>query len=108
MDTRKTLEAFDRFLSARALRFDAVVVGGAALNLLGIVARATKDCDVLDPLLSVPVLEAARADCIALAPSADELNMISPWLEQQDANPGWPAHVRETLVDIGRRLDHGV
>ncbi len=47
-------------------------------------------------------------DCIALAPSARELTTICPWLEEQDANPSWPAHVRETLADLGRRLNHGV
>jgi hypothetical protein len=42
MDPRETLEAFDRYLADRQLRLDAVVIGGAALNLLGIISRATK------------------------------------------------------------------
>jgi hypothetical protein len=29
-------------------------------------------------------------------------------LEQQDANPDWPAHVRATLADVARRLGHGL
>jgi hypothetical protein len=37
-------------------------------------------------------------DCIALAPTATVL----PWLELQDANPDWPAHVRVTLTDLGK------
>ena len=41
---RETLEAFDRFLADRTLRPDAVVIGGAALNLLGVISRPTKDC----------------------------------------------------------------
>ena len=45
-------------------------------------------------------------DCIALAPTATELATLLPWLEQQDADPGWPAHVRLTLTDLGNRLDH--
>lgn len=64
---RETLEAFDRYLTGRGLRLDAIVIGGAALNLLGVVSRATKDCDIIDP-----------------------------------------AHARATLVDLGRRLGHGV
>jgi hypothetical protein len=48
------------------------------------------------------------ADCVALAPSAEELASILPWLEQQDTNPGWPAHVRATFGDLARRLGHGV
>ena len=47
-------------------------------------------------------------DCIALAPTAEELEEILPWLADQDANPGWPEHVRETVADLGRRLGHGV
>src|SRR5262249_23623294 len=47
-------------------------------------------------------------DCLALAPSATELRELLPWLEYQDANPDWPAHVRATLADLGRRLGHGL
>jgi hypothetical protein len=179
VDSRELLEAFDRYLADRRLRLDAVVIGGAALNLLGVIARATKDCDILDPPLPPSIVEAARSfaaelrrrgeglqddwlnngpasraavlppgwrdrlqpafsgvaiqlrclgredllrsklfalcdrgfdlgDCLALAPTAEELRAILPWLEQQDGHPGWPAHVRATLADLGRRLGHGV
>lgn len=47
-------------------------------------------------------------DCIALAPTADELAEALSWLEGQDGNPEWPAHVRATLADLSRRLGHGV
>ncbi len=47
-------------------------------------------------------------DCVALAPSAAELLEILPWLEKQDANPEWPAHVRVTLDDLQGRLAHGL
>ena len=47
-------------------------------------------------------------DCIALAPSAEELEELLPWLTRQDLHPGWPEHVRETVADLGRRLGHGV
>jgi hypothetical protein len=47
-------------------------------------------------------------DCLALAPTAEELTTILPWVEVQDINPDWPAHVRATLADVGRRLRHGV
>jgi hypothetical protein len=179
MTPRETLAAFDRHLTARGLRFEAVVIGGAALNLLGVISRTTKDCDILDPPLPALIADAARSfatemrqrgedlqddwlnngpaslvsvlppgwrerlqpafsgtsielrclgredllrsklfalcdrgfdlgDCLALAPSADELRAILPWLEQQDGNPDWPAHVRTTLADLGSRLGHGV
>ena len=47
-------------------------------------------------------------DCIALAPTAEELAECAPWLEQQDGNELWPAHVRATVADLARRLGHGV
>ena len=49
MRPRETLLAFDAFLEDRGLRLDAVVVGGAALNLLGVIFRPTKDCDIMYP-----------------------------------------------------------
>lgn len=47
-------------------------------------------------------------DCLALEPMADELAECLPWLEQQDGNELWPAHVRQTVANLGRRLGHGV
>lgn len=179
MDTRKTVEAFDRFLPRRGLSLDAVAVGGAALNLFGIITRPTTDCDILHPELPQQIVESAAAfaaevraggevladdwlnngpsslarhlpegwsarvqplfagkalrltalgredflraklwalldrgldlaDCVALAPTAAELAHLQPWLEEQDANPDWPEHVRATLADLGQRLGHGV
>ncbi|HCF57692.1 MAG TPA: hypothetical protein DFS52_06825 [Myxococcales bacterium] len=48
------------------------------------------------------------ADCIALAPTAEELQQSEPWLAIQDANPMWPDHVHATLDDLRRRLGHDV
>jgi hypothetical protein len=45
-------------------------------------------------------------DCIALSLTAAELNEILPWVQEQDANPNWPAHVEATLVDLAKRLAH--
>jgi len=179
MNPREILLSFDRYLAERALRFEGVIVGGAALNLLGIVSRPTKDCDVLHPTLPEEIELAARAfaaemrregealvdgwlnngpealvkqlpdawekrlqtvfsgvalklqslgredllrtklfalcdrgldlaDCVALAPTADELEALLPWLEEQDLNPDWPAHARATLADLGEKLGHGL
>jgi len=47
-------------------------------------------------------------DCIALAPTARELADSLLWLEEQDTNELWPAHVRATVADLARRLGHGV
>ena len=179
VEPRVVLEAFDRYLGKCDLRLEGVVIGGTALNLLGVVARPTKDCDILYPPLPEAVVDAARAfarelsrhgqvlqddwlnngpaqladqlpaqwqerlqsvfmgshihlhclgrddllraklfalcdrgidlgDCVALAPTAAELAAIMPWLEYQDLNPDWPAHVRATVADLGRKLGHAL
>ena len=179
MKPKETIKLFDDFLDKRGLRLSAVVVGGTALALLGVVSRQTRDCDVLDPQIPEDVKLAAREfaasrrdagesldddwlnngpaslirqlpdgwkerleqvfqgkaltldslgrtellmsklfalcdrgvdiqDCIALAPTADELLRIMPWLSEQDLNPDWPDHVRATIEDLAGRLDHAV
>ena len=179
MNPRETISRFDAFLAELGVRLDAVVVGGAALALLGVTSRQTRDCDVLDPALSDEVLAAARAfaaqrraesdiladdwlnngpssladvlprgwrartrvvfegraitlrclgrrdllrsklfalcdrgidlgDCLALRPTAVELDAVAPWLERQDAHPDWAAHVRATFEELRRRLNDGV
>jgi hypothetical protein len=57
---RPTLEAFDVWLASRALQLEAIVVGGAALALLGVIDRQTRDVDILHPELSAEVALAAR------------------------------------------------
>ncbi|MCC6158427.1 MAG: hypothetical protein IT350_10275 [Deltaproteobacteria bacterium] len=173
------MKAFDTWLSERSLSFEAVIVGGSALALLGVTDRQTRDLDVLYPPLTNAIQEAARdfaaharrdgiqlgddwlnngpmdlgpmlpgewllrvqpvysgialklatlgredllksklfalcdrgtdlGDCLALAPTRDELTAAATWLVHQDANPMWPQHVRETLADLSGRLGHGV
>lgn len=57
---RPTVEAFGAWLKERSLRLEAVIIGGAALGLLGITDRQTRDVDVLDPELPKAVAQAAR------------------------------------------------
>ncbi len=106
MDPRSTLTAFDVFLAERGLALEAIVIGGAALALLGVIERPTKDCDVLAPTLSDALSQAARD--FARAQSADELATVLPWLSEQDGHPQWPEHARRVLADLGTRLGHGV
>lgn len=47
-------------------------------------------------------------DCVALAPTAEELGECTPWLVLQDGNELWPEHVRGTLATLGARLGHAV
>ncbi len=175
MKPKDTIAKFDTFLAERNLSLEAIVVGGSALGLLGIVSCHTRDCDILHPELPQIICDAARdfaelqshageilspellnngpsslcdilpsgwqdrlqiafegrvlkllclgrfdllitklfalcnrgivlGDCLALKPSFEELTAAIPWLEEQDGNPGWPCHAKETLDDLRRRL----
>ena len=176
---KETIQQFELYLAQQGLTLSAVVVGGTALGLLGVVSRQTQDCDILHPELPEKILQAAfsfaaeqrgvgrdlqddwlnngpasltrdlpngwegrlqpayvgqainlqtlgrldllrsklfslcdRAidisDCLALAPTEEELDEIRLWLAERDANPGWPDHVEEVLSGLSRRLHRGV
>lgn len=61
MKPLETIAQFDVYLAKHDLTLEAVVIGGAALALLGVVTRQTRDCDILHPELSVAVSLAARS-----------------------------------------------
>lgn len=46
---KEVIAAFDDFLRNQDLSFEAILIGGAVLNLLDISSRKTKDVDCLDP-----------------------------------------------------------
>lgn len=87
METRSTIAAFDVWLATRGLRLEAIVVGGAALNLLGVIQRDTKDCDVIMPTLPEAIRQAA-----------------AEFAEQQSAEDGPDLDAE----DLARRLGHGL
>lgn len=84
MATGETLDLFDDHLAKEGLRLDAVVIGGAALNLLGIVSRYTKDCDILYPEISKEVRESARAFATELRNKGETLQ--DDWLNNGPAS----------------------
>ena len=59
LDPTATLHAFDAFLAGEGLSFEGVVIGGAALHVLGYITRSTDDVDVLIPQVPEAIAEAA-------------------------------------------------
>src|SRR5512142_2667016 len=106
MNPRKTLASFDGFLAERGLRFEAVLIGGAALHLLGVINRATKDCDVLWPGLPDEIALAAQAFAAAMRQKGEPL--ADDWLNNGPASlvAQLPADWRQNLqlVFDGRAL----
>lgn len=45
-------------------------------------------------------------DCIALAPTAEELSVCLPWVVDRDGNPLWPGHVRNTFISLAERIGY--
>lgn len=79
-----TIQLFDAYLANRGLRLEAVVVGGAALGLLGVVTRQTHDCDILFPALPEPVRQAANEFAAARRREGDVLG--DNWLNNGPAS----------------------
>ena len=84
MDTYELLVSFDRYLAKRHLHFEAVTIGGAALNLLGVVSRLTKDCDILYPEIPRDIAEASRAFATEVRARGDTLQ--NDWLNNGPAS----------------------
>lgn len=78
MKPREVLIEFDLYLEIRELEFEAVVIGGAALALLGVISRETQDCDVLDP--NIPQFVAQAAKEFARETSKKGYDLKEDWL----------------------------
>lgn len=59
-DFRTIFPEFDKFLADKKLYFEAIVIGGVAMQLLGLTERVTKDCDVLTPIISIELKQASN------------------------------------------------
>lgn len=111
-DIERALQALGEQLARQGERAGIVILGGAALNLLGIVDRATRDVDVIAlgvqpppgtaPQLERPaelpqVLQAAIAK-----PTREELHAAAEWVRTQDASPEF-ARIVERVVEYVER-----
>jgi hypothetical protein len=96
------LASFDRYLTERHLRFERVVIGGAALNLLGVVSRITKDCDILTPEIPKQIDEASRAFARQVRATGGTLQ--DEWFNSGPASlrdqllPGWEGRLQAAFV----------
>ncbi|WP_257313875.1 DUF6036 family nucleotidyltransferase [Geothrix fuzhouensis] len=86
MKPTETIPLFDAFLANRGLKLEAIATGGAALALLRIINRETRDCDLIEPELSAEVLAAAAAFAEALRESGEILR--DDWLNNGPASLG--------------------
>lgn len=98
MRPKDTIAEFDRFLTDRNLRLEAVVIGGAALGLLNIVTRQTRDCDILHPELPEEILQAAKE--FSAETRDKQIPLQDDWLNNGPTNVaallprGWQARLQ--------------
>lgn len=87
------IKEFDEFLFSKKLKFEAVIIGGSALAILGIISRGTQDVDVLDPLIPLEILEASKE--FARIHKISDTNLKENWLNHGPSSlssylrPGW-------------------
>ena len=91
-DPNKIIPEFDRFLANRGEQLKAVVIGGAALTLLGIIDRGTRDVDLLEATIPDDIRLAARE-------FAEKHSLSRDWL-----NTGPSSLVRDLPADWSTNL----
>jgi hypothetical protein len=90
---QEIVPAFDRYLSSHGLTFSAIAIGGAALSVLGVISRYTRDLD----LLETEIPDAIR---LAAVDFARQHNLAENWLNTgpsslaRDLPRGWRARVQ--------------
>jgi hypothetical protein len=91
MDVLKIIQAFDKFLEKEGVKFEATIIGGAALSVMKIISRETIDVDCLSPKIPDNILACADK----FRSTYPEFNLIPNWLNNgpdsllQDLGPDW-------------------
>lgn len=95
MDVKRTIELFDAHLKDEGLEFEAVIIGGAALNVMAIIKRETMDVDCLDPAISKEIIASANR----FRSNHPEFLLQENWLNNgpdsliRDLDDGWRMRV---------------
>jgi hypothetical protein len=103
---KKIIAEFDKYLLSQKLMFEAVIIGGAALNILDISSRKTKDVDCLDPDIPKSIKIASQE----FAESRPDLELDTNWLNngpktlKTDLPKGWRSRVHSLYVGKALQL----
>ncbi|MBF0106204.1 MAG: hypothetical protein HQM16_12855 [Deltaproteobacteria bacterium] len=76
---KNVIEAFDEYLHKQKIKFTGTIIGGAALIVLGIVDRKTRDVDCLDPSLPLDVKKASVDFAKKFNKTTHETPLIENW-----------------------------
>ncbi|PCJ62323.1 MAG: hypothetical protein COA79_04465 [Planctomycetota bacterium] len=58
-EMQTVLNLFDTYLFEKNLNFEGIIIGGAALNIMNITNRVTRDIDFLDPKIPLAIKDAS-------------------------------------------------
>ena len=89
------IEEFDKFLTSKNLKFEATILGGAALNILRITSRFTSDVDCITPNLPKEIKEASSE----FQKMRKDLKLIPDWLNNgpdqlvRELPDGWESRI---------------
>jgi len=104
---KKVILEFDKYLTSKALNFEAIIIGGAALNILDISSRKTKDVDCLDPTIPKEIKNASKE----FAKQRIDLEIGIDWLNngpeslKTDLPNGWRLRTRPLYKGQALHLD---
>lgn len=104
MKPQQTIEAFDQFLFKKEKSFSAVIIGGGALAIMGVISRETQDVDVLEPALPADIINLSQEFAASYPQAALKKNWLNngPQSLQQDLPSGWMQ--RTTVIFSGKAL----
>lgn len=82
---------FDKYLQSQNLCFEAIIIGGAALNILDISSRKTKDVDCLDPEIPELIKKASQLFATYRLDLELDINWLNngPQTLKTDLPQGW-------------------
>lgn len=106
------LKSFDKFLTQKGLKFEGIVIGGAALILIHVINRATRDVDILSPHIPDEIKKASSEFAIresGFSLNPDEWFNNGPYSLKRDLPEGWELRTEKilkgkslTLYTLGR------
>lgn len=91
LNVESIVKSFDEFLAKNSLKFESIVIGGAALIIMGVIQRETVDIDCLDPKIPEEILNAAQE----FRKSNPNLSLSESWINNgpdslvKDLPKGW-------------------
>ena len=97
MNVLEVIDKFDAYLKKRKLKFEAVIIGGAALNIMKTISRDTIDVDCLDPKIPEAIILAAEDFRVEFA----DLKLHEKWLNNgpesliRDLSRNWKSRLQK-------------